>query len=159
MASVLRSIFGRLVGLDKDNYLTGDLAGIKVQDVYIGDAGSETQLQIRDETTVTAYSTANGGAIATRGIATLSSASTDYTLANPPAAGIRKVITTLTTSTLVRTITRASTASYFQSTEGATMVKITMAQGGASVTLQSLSTAIWAVIGRTSTDTALSGTS
>lgn len=43
MTDILTSIHGRLVGLDKDEYLTTPV-GVKVPALYIGTSGSETQL-------------------------------------------------------------------------------------------------------------------
>jgi hypothetical protein len=109
---------------------------------------------------VTAYTSATTAAIDGHpGVVTLSSAAVSYTLAAPVAAGIVKQLTTLTTSTLVRAITRVSTALYIQSTDGTTMVKASLASQGASLTLRALSTSLWAVVSRTSTDTTLTGTS
>lgn len=93
------------------------------------------------------------------GVTTLSSAATSFTLDPPAFAGVVKTLTTLTTSTLVRAVTRVSTALYIASTDGTTMVKANFAGQGGSLTLIGLSTSLWGVLNRTSTDTTLTGTS
>jgi hypothetical protein len=114
----------------------------------------------RDWEGVSAYSSGSSAVIDGHpGIVTLSSAAVSYTLDPPQFAGALKQITTLTTSTLVRAITRVSTALYIQSTDGTTMVKANLASQGASLTLRALSTSLWAVVSRVSTDTTLTGTS
>lgn len=114
----------------------------------------------RDWEGVTAYTSASSAAIdGYPGIATMSSAATAFTLDPPAFAGAIKTLTTLTTSTLARTLTRVSTALYIQSTDGSTMVKASFASQGASLTLRALSTSLWGVISRTSTDTTMTGTS
>ena len=114
----------------------------------------------RDWDGITARTSASSAVIdGYPGVTTLSSAAVSYTLDPPQFAGAVKTLTTLTTSTLIRAITRVSTALYIQSTDGSTMVKANLASGGASLTLRAVSTALWAVISRTSTDTTLTGTS
>lgn len=114
----------------------------------------------RDWDGVTAYTSGSSAAIdGYPGIATMSSAATSFTLDPPAFVGALKTLTTLTTSTLVRAVTRVSTALYIQSTDGSTMVKASFASGGASLTLRALSTSLWAVVSRTSTDTTMTGTS
>jgi len=114
----------------------------------------------RDWDGITARTSASSAAIdGYPGITTLSSAATAFTLDPPAFVGALKTLTTLTTSTLVRTVTRVSTALYIQSTDGTTMVKASLASQGASLTLRAVSTALWAVVSRTSTDTTLTGTS
>lgn len=114
----------------------------------------------RDWKGVTAYTSASSAAIdGYPGVATLSSAATAFTLDPPAFVGAIKRLTTLTTSTLARTVTRVSTALYIQSTDGTTMVKASFASQGASLTLVGLSTSLWGVLSRTSTDTTMTGTS
>lgn len=124
---------------------------------------TETKQVVRDGRNwdgLTAYTSASSAAIdGYPGVATLSSAATSFTLDPPAFAGAIKTLTTLTTSTLVRAVTRVSTALYMHSTDGSTMVKANFAGQGGSLTLLALSTSLWAVINRTSTDTTLTGTS
>jgi hypothetical protein len=124
---------------------------------------SDTKQLIRDGRNwdgLTAYTSASSAAIdGYPGVATLSSAATSFTLDPPAFAGAIKHLTTLTTSTLVRAVTRVSTALYIHSTDGSTMVKANFAGQGGSLTLIGLSTSLWGVLNRTSTDTTLTGTS
>lgn len=114
----------------------------------------------RDWLGVTAYTSGSSAAIdGYPGVATMSSAATAFTLDPPAFVGAIKRLTTLTTSTLARTVTRVSTALYIQSTDGSTLVKATFASQGASLTLVGLSTSLWGVLSRTSTDTTMTGTS
>ncbi len=106
-----------------------------------------------------ALSTATGSVIHSRGMTTLSSAAASYTIDGPPRAGVVKRISTLTSSTLVRAVIRSSTALYFQSTDGSTMVRINMASPGSCVELIGASTSLWLLVNRTSTDTTFTGTS
>lgn len=131
---ILKSIKGRQLGLDSDGGLVG-------------------------REPLESLSTATSAVASLRGTTLLSSAAGTYTLGPPPEVGIVKRIATTTTSTLVRSVTRVSTAFYFKSSEGTTMVTIAMAGQAASVTLQSISASAWQVMARTSTDTTLSGTS
>lgn len=129
----LKSIHGRQLGLDRDGGL------VRKEPFEILTAGS--------------------GALSVRGITLLSSAASTYTLGPPPEAGIVKRISTYTPSTLARNVARESTAFYFTSTDGSTMVKIAMASNGAGVTLLAASTSQWVVTTRISTDTTVTGTS
>ena len=92
---------------------------------------------------VTAASTAAN--LKWRGTTTLgSTAAKDYTL-NAPVAGVDKALTTISTSTAVRTVSLAS--GNFQSTAGSSFTKLTFNGIGQGVFLQALSTALVAVMG------------
>ncbi len=156
-AGNLKSLDGLFFGRDPLGFMRAKI-GFKAPALSIGAAGSEVAVDVEGMTSITAMTTASTGDITSRGITTLSSAAKDYTIGNP-VVGVRKTLTTVTTSTLARTVTRNSTAFYFQSTDGSTMVKASFASGGGVLELIGLSTALYGVIGRLSTDTVLSGTS
>jgi hypothetical protein len=113
------SLHGRRLGLDKDDYLI--TKGLRLSVV----AGS------------TATTIAQGG------LTSLSSSSGTFTL-EAPRAGLEKLLTTLTTSTLVRTVTLAS--GNFQTTSGSSFITATFAGQNFQLRLMGLSTAIYSVV-------------
>lgn len=121
------SIHGRLLGIDSE---TGAFTrGLDAFD--------------QDEGTTAASTAAN---LKFRGVTTLgSSAAKDYTINAPAAAGLRKSLTTTTTSTLARTVSLAS--GNFQSTAGSSFIKATFNGIGQVLNLQAVSTALVAVLG------------
>lgn len=115
MATIpIKSIFGKLAGFTRatttypiERFLVP--GGVITQALYMSTAaGSETAVNIQGVTDIETGSTGTA-ALATRGITTIpGGASTLYTLAAPPAAGIRKSFVATSTSTAVRNITSAS---------------------------------------------------
>ena len=108
-----KNMFGRAYGLKRGPsprfYATH---GIEAKGLFLSTSvdtgGSMTQVNIEDATTIFTSSTGTA-AQATRGITLLATgASTIYTLAAPPAVGIRKTFATAATSTLVRQVVSAS---------------------------------------------------
>lgn len=156
----LKSMFGKLVGLTRPTttFTTERLfakGGFIGPAIYLSTAeGSETAVNIQGFTDVQTSSTGTA-ALAVRGITLLTSgASTTYTLAAPPAAGIRKTIATGGNSTLVRQILSASpivvgAASSSIGADGSvitgstSMTLMTFYQLGQVIELVSLSTAAW----------------
>lgn len=110
----IKSIFGKLAGFTRasTSYPIERLVvpgGIITTRLFMSTAeGSETILNIQGASDIETGSTGTA-ALATRGITTVpGGASTLYTLAAPPAAGIRKTFTSISTSTAIRNITSAS---------------------------------------------------
>lgn len=108
------NLFGRWIGLTRETTnATGNVffsaRGIAAPYLYLHatepTANSTSSIvDIEGLTTITTLSTGTA-AVATRGIALVSSAaSTAYTLAAPPAAGVRKTLFTTSSSTLVRQV-------------------------------------------------------
>lgn len=125
------SLHGRAFGFDSQN-------GTIQRPAF----GSE----FNDDESVSAASTASN--LKWRGAVTLgSSAAKDYTMNAPSLAGVHSRLTTLTTSTAVRTVTLAS--GNFQSTSGSSFTKLTFNGIGQAVSLQAMSTALVALLGNT----------
>lgn len=112
-------------------------------------------VDIEGFTTVTTLSTGTV-AVATRGVALVSSAtSTLYTLAAPPAAGVRKTLTAISSSTLNRQIKVAVDVQGGASVGGGSgtltastsFTVLTFTGLGQTIELVGLSTAAWACIG------------
>lgn len=137
MSTILTSIHGKQLGLDKDGYLTCPV-GLKVPAVYVGAAGSEVLQSGSGE--VTSASTAAN--IAATGLTWFSSAIGDFTLDAPTRAGQVKtlfmdVAPATTTWKVTTTAVGTSTKTVFRTT-GA---------GPIALTLQAISTALWAIRG------------
>jgi hypothetical protein len=113
------SLHGRRAGLNKDDYFI--TRGVKN---FLAAASTAVTIP-RD------------------GLSTLSSSSGTYTL-EAPMTGVMKRVTTLTTSTLVRTVTLAS--GNFQTTSGSSFITASFAGQGIALTLEGLSTALFQVI-------------
>lgn len=162
MAAIpIKSLFGKLIGLTRATtafpierlVVPG---GIVTQAIYMSTTeGSEAAVNIQGFTSVETGTTSAG--LSVRGITQLTSAaSTGYTLAAPPAAGIRKTFVTITPSTLLRQIKSsveivtgsASTAGVGAdggSITGSTAMTVISFNGlGQVVELVALSTAAWA---------------
>jgi hypothetical protein len=156
----IKSLFGKILGLSRATtaYPIERLVvpgGIITQAIYMSTAaGSEAAVNIQGFTDVETGTTSAG--LATRGITQLTSAaSTGYTLAAPPAAGIRKTFITTTPSTLLRQIvssaqiitgnssTAACGADGGSITASTAMTVISFNGLGQAVELLSLSTAAW----------------
>ena len=131
-----------------------------VNGLYTGKAGSEIQvagggylyqygtqitktaLQLNDALAAVAGSTGTGTAVPNSGITTIGStaAAVNYVLANPTAAGDRKMIICTTGSTdLTSTVTTGSTACTFDGSHRT----LTFNAAGDSVDLVALSTTRW----------------
>lgn len=139
MSQILHSLYGRLLGIDKDGFITG-LNGIKVPAIYTGPSGSETLSG--GAASVTSPTTAQTVAAGGTSIFNATAAKT-YSLA-APAAGVTKRLTNTTTSTAARTITLAS--GNIVSTSLSTGQTITMTGLGQSAELIGLSTAQYGVV-------------
>jgi hypothetical protein len=120
------SLHGRVFGFDSET-------GAIVRNGREGASGDQT---------VSAASTTSN--IAPRGITTINStAAATYTL-DAPIPGVIKVLQTSNSSTAARVVNLAS--GYMSSTAGATMAKATFNGTGQTLTLQGLSTALYAVL-------------
>lgn len=139
MSTILKSLHGNQVGIDKDGYLTSPV-GIKVPSLFVGPNNTEVQL----DNTVTAASTPV--TVPRFGTATLGAtggANLTYHL-QAPVAGCRKVIAASGTST-GQILSSTAAGAAFNSTAGATSVSCTIGKGGALL-LEGLSTALWQVV-------------
>lgn len=160
-----KSIWGRRVGLTRETTTqNGEMLfserGFAGPYLYLHatepTANSTSSIvDIEGLTTVTSYTTANT-AIATRGIAIIpAGASTLYTLAAPPAAGVRKTFITTSTSTLARQVKTAVDVICGASVGGdsgtitaSTAMTILNFSGlGNTIELTGISTAAWLVTG------------
>ena len=121
---ILHSLYGNKFGINKDGYEC-----------------SQQQSIVTESTAV---------ALSYSGISALSSATGTYSLPPPPigCVGMRKLIYTTSTSTLVRTITLS--AGNFQSTAGTSFITYTLASGGQYLNLLGISTAAYFVLGTNS---------
>lgn len=140
MTTILKSLHGSQLGLDKDGYLTSPV-GIKVPELHVGTSGSEVQLS----NTVTAAS--SGTTIGRYGTATLGATAGNnptYHL-EAPVAGARKVIAASGTST-GQILSSTAAGANFESTGGSTHVSCTIGKGG-GLLLEGLSTSLWHVVG------------
>ncbi len=137
---ILTSLFGRRLGLDKDEYLVGpyDMKAV-VTDLTSASTG----------TAIPAYGVTN-----ITGTSLLTSAQT-YLLSNP-VPGVACTICNLNANTsaaspgsTAMTMVRPSTAFYINTTDGSTVTTLNITPGSA-VTLMGLSTALYQIVGRTS---------
>ena len=138
MSTILKSLHGLQLGLDKDGYLTSPV-GIKVPEVYVGTSGSE----VAHSLTVTAAS--SGTVIANSGVATLGATAGNnptYHLA-APVAGSRKTISASTGST-GQIVSSTGAGATYRSTAGSTQTAATF-PAGASLSLLGVSTSLWQV--------------
>lgn len=144
--SIVTSIQGRRLGLDKDDFLVG-IRGVR------GTVGVVPELE-----TVTSVGS-TGTTIANYGHTFLNSSNAStWILPAPPYAGAKKTISSISTSTLDQTLDRSGTSFDIMSTEGTTMTTILFTGRGAAVELLARSTTRWDVINRQSTDlTAFNG--
>jgi hypothetical protein len=142
MSTIRHSLYGKLFGLDANNYLTSPV-GVKVPQVYAGVSGSE--VAVMGSTSVQAATSATTATnITAGGITTVSSAATTWQLA-APVAGVPKWLSAASSSTATRTITVAS-GSQICCTAGTSMTSIVLTGGGQGVTLVGISTAIYQVV-------------
>ena len=162
MATIpIKSLFGKLMGFTRPTS-TYPRERLVVPGGFVGGAiylstseGSETAVNIQGFSDIETSSTGTA-ALATRGQTIVSSAaSTLYTMAAPPAAGVRKVLFTTSTSTLSRQITSASPIVTGVAASGGdgtitastSMTVMTFNALGQSIELVSISTSAWVNIG------------
>lgn len=140
MSTILRSIAGRLFGIDANGYATSP-TGIAVPDIRVGVSGSE--LSIHGPNAVNTASTGStiGAAGATSLAATTAAA---FTLA-APVPGTKKTLFATSTST-GQTVTLVSGT--FSSTDGSSQNRATFTGIGQCLMLEALSTALYAIVNR-----------
>ena len=124
---ITTSIHGRKLGLDLDGWLIG-----KGWRQAITAATSDT----------------TGTAIPNHGIVSVETSTNDTWTLSAPEPGCQVHLTTISTSTGVRTI---SSATAIVSTNGITGSAVSLSNRGAYVTLVGMSTSLWAVASRAST--------
>lgn len=143
MSTILTSLHGKQAGLDKDGFLTSPV-GLKVPALYVG--ASDAEVRVADTGVTQATISSTGSSIANSGLTVVTStASKAYVLADPTGVGLRKAISQTSSSTAAKTVTSAGgTAVGF---DGFNHIATFFGRGDA-LYLQSISTAMWAVIGR-----------
>lgn len=147
MSTVLTSIHGKRLGIDSDGYLTGDILGIKVPAVFNGPSGSETDPNALTSATISS----TGTAISAGGLTVITTTGAKaYTITDPAYVGQRKVISQTSSSTAAKTVTTAGGAGI--GFDGLNHIATFLGRGDA-LHLQAISTAMWAVIARTSSVT------
>lgn len=138
MSSVLHSLYGKLLGLDKNKYITAE-KGVKLPNIYIGT--NDAEVAIFGSTAVQAATSASTGTTLNFGgyITLTSSSTTTWSLA-APAAGRSCVIQRLSTTTAsTQSVTLASGTIYTSTQVAATSIAFT---GSGGIRLHGLSTAI-----------------
>lgn len=142
---IITSIYGRRLGLDKNEMLTGFQAVINP----IVDATSDTT-----GTNITGY-----------GVTTFDTSTDDGWLLENPIPGVMKFLYTGSTSTGIRTIKRKDNTFAIQSSGNSTGTTIVAQGGGLMLQLLGVSSALYAVVGRPtgfssacSTEMAINGT-
>lgn len=121
---ILTSIYGRRLGLDKDDYL----CGFKSQRVAVSNATSDT----------------TGTALAPYGVHTVTTTTDDgWRLTDPPAPGVVVRIATGSSSTGLHAVTPV--AATIISSNGVAGSSMTLAGAGAYIELTSITTAQWIV--------------
>lgn len=154
------SIYGRWLGITQgssagtaggqNKYLTGDLQGVKVPNVWFGTQGSEIAQFGKD-----GFQNLSSGSTATQitagGVATLTSSSALTWIMAPPYFGAEKTICVGSTAASGTLTVALSTVlgGNFQSTLGSSFIKIPMLSAGVAVTLKGMSTSIWQIITNT----------
>jgi len=124
---ILVSKHGRRLGLTQDDYLCGF---------------KDSLLEVTNATSSTTAT-----AINPYGLTSLVTSTNDtWKLTDPPYAGIRKQLTSHTTSTGIHTVDTVAAVIY--STAGTTQGKILFNGVGESVSLVAMTTAAWVVIGQ-----------
>jgi hypothetical protein len=143
MSTILTSLHGKQAGLDKDGFLTSPI-GLKVPALYVG--ASDTEVRVADTGVTQATISSTSIAIGNSGLTTITStASKAYVLTDPTGAGLRKAISQTSSSTAAKTVTSAGGAGI--GFDGLNHIATFLGRGDA-LYLQSISTAMWAVIGR-----------
>ena len=164
MATILHSLYGRFLGVDKSGYVTGrvgakwpailvgtsgsealtlDSTGIKVKALYVGSTGSEVAI-FGSTAVVAATSATTATSLTAGGVNTIALSTADYTfaLSAPAAAGLPVVISRLTTSTATTsTVNMASGVTV--GTSAISTGSIMAFTGLATLSLMSVSTAAY----------------
>lgn len=140
MSTILRSIAGRLFGLDADGYATSPV-GLKIPDLRVGASGSE--LPVSGSGVVTTAST--GSTIGAGGFTALAASTAAAFVLAGPITGTRKTLHATSTST-GQVVTLVS--GNFSSTDGATGTIATFTGVGQTLELLAKSTGIYAVLNR-----------
>ena len=133
---IVSSVYGRRLGLDNSDFLVGS---------------RDVRNPVESLTTTAASSAINYGMTLFQ--ASGSSQTGNYTLQLPPGAGVQKILRQNSTSTGVM-IVNASTGAlcaFLAASDGSSQAVVSLIGNGATVTLESLSTAFWAVVGVTGT--------
>ena len=135
-SKVLTGVWGRRLGLDPAGFLVGSL---------------DVRNPVESLTTTASSSAINAGL--TLAQASGSSQTCLYTLQLPSGAGINKTLRQNSTSTGTMQF-QASTGTacgFFAASDGSSQAVVSLIGNGATVVLESLSTAWWAVVGVTGT--------
>lgn len=141
MSTVLTSIHGKRVGLDADNYLTTE-TGIKAPVYFEGTSGSEFDNQAQTSATISS----TGTAITNSGVTLLTATGAKaYTISDPTHVRQRKVISQTSSSTAAKTVTTVGGVGI--GFDGFNHIATFLGRGDA-LHLQAISTAMWAVIGK-----------
>lgn len=142
MSTILHSIYGRLLGVDKDKYITGE-KGVKTPNVYVGVSDSEVAIfgstSVQAATSATTATALNFG-----GYITLTSSSTSSWTLAAPAPGRSVHIQRLSTTTAsTQSIVLASGTITSSTQVAATTISFT---GSGGIMLHGLSTAVCTVM-------------
>lgn len=141
MSTILTSLHGKQAGIDKDGFLTSPV-GIKAPALYVG--ASDAEVRVGDVGVTQATISSTGTAIANSGLTVIiSTAAKAYVLTDPGAAGLRKALSQTSSSTAAKTVTSAGGVGF----DGLNHIATFLGRGDA-LYLQSISTAMWAVIGK-----------
>lgn len=143
MSTILTSLHGKQVGFDKDGFLTSPV-GIKAPALYLGE--SDAEVRVDDLTLTQATISSTGTPVSNSGLTIITStAAKAYTIADPTAVGLRKAISQTSSSTAAKTVTTTGGAGV--GFDGLNHIA-TFSGRGDALHLQSISTAMWAVIGK-----------
>lgn len=142
MSTILHTIYGRLLGVDKNKYITGE-KGIKSPNLYVG--SNDSEVAIFGSTAVQAATSATTGTVLNfGGYITLTSSSTSTWNIAAPAPGRDVFIQRLSTTTASTQAVTLVSGTIITSTQvTATTVSIT---GAGGIVLRGLSTAVCAAM-------------
>lgn len=141
MSTILTSLHGKQAGIDKDGFLTSPV-GIKAPALYVG--ASDAEVRVGDVSVTQATISSTGTAIGNSGLTVIiSTAAKSHVLTDPGAAGLRKALSQTSSSTAAKTVTSAGGVGF----DGLNHIATFLGRGDA-LYLQSISTAMWAVIGK-----------
>lgn len=144
MSTVLKSIYGREVGLDRNGFLTV-LNGVLTPSLKLGPSESEVDIMaVTTATTAAAYVLPTGGSVLLA-----STAGSSNTFALPaPLKGVELIIFATGVSTSQKVSSTAAGVT-IQSTVSSSNALLTFGSslGGQNVTLAGLSTALWGIVG------------
>jgi hypothetical protein len=139
MSTILKSLHGLQLGLDKDGYVTSPV-GAKFPSLHLGPSGSEL-----DSLAITAATTASN--ISAGGLTTLGSsagANPAYNI-DAPVPGVRKVLASIGAST-GQTVSSTGAGATFSSTTGVAGL-LTFTGIGQTVELVGRSTSQYVIVG------------